>query len=143
MPPATPEEKRFWNGARPRPKEFFPYTARIRRATGFGDVPMQFLFDLFAEYEPTAVYLPDLGTLQDPERRVNGTEAGDGGVWTVVSDYDPAVVPARGWEELRSNQTLELQAKASERREQRRLKRETQDETMVELSGDLFGGEWS
>lgn len=112
---------------------------------------VQSLFDLFAEYEPTAVgissekkygwvCLPDLETLQDFIECVNGKKAGDGHVWTVISDYDPTVVPARDWEELRSNQKLELQAEADEKRAQRRLKRETRSDVMGFENFEGFNG---
>lgn len=142
---ATPEEKRLWHGARPRPREFFPYTARISCTAGFSDFQVQTLFDLFVEYKPTAVgisngkrygwvCLPDKQTLQDFVQHINGTKTSEGDMWTVVSDYDPTVVPARDWEELKSNQRLEFLVNANERREQRRLRREAQNEEICNLS---------
>ncbi|KAM0256025.1 hypothetical protein ACHAQJ_005223 [Trichoderma viride] len=134
-----PEEKRLWKGARPRPREFFPYITRVSRTSGLSNLQVQTLFDLFAEYKPTAVgisggkkygwvCLPDLEALQNFIESVDGKKAKDGedeDVWTVISDYDPTVVPAQDWEELRSNQKLELQVEADEKRARRRLKRET------------------
>ncbi|KAL6892135.1 hypothetical protein GGI43DRAFT_430213 [Trichoderma evansii] len=139
--PAMSEEKRLWRGARPRPKEFFPYT-RVSRTSGFGNLPVQHLFDLFAHFNPTAVginsgkaygwvCLPSLEALQTFVESMNGktvNDGEDGDIWTVISDYNPNIVPARDWGQLRSN----LQAVADEKRVQRRLKRETKSEDFLD-----------
>ena len=136
--PSAPGEM-VGNGVRPNPKEFFPYTARVSRTTGFGQLETRALLDLFVYYGPTAVgiskgkrygwvCLPDLNTPQDPVRNVNGsTGLGDGDVWTAVSDYDPAVVPVKDKEELRLNRRRGMDAQADEKRAQRKLRREAQD----------------
>ncbi|UKZ56436.1 hypothetical protein TrVGV298_010272 [Trichoderma virens] len=91
------------------------------------------MFSLFSEHRPTAVgisngkrygwvCLPNLETLENFVRSVHGWEAQDGSVWEVVSEYDPFVVPARDWEELRLHQEEELQAEDDEKRMQRRPK---------------------
>lgn len=124
-------EKRAWDGLRPRPKELYPYAARVKRTTCKPSTAQE-LLDIFDEYKPVAagsrknrpygwLCLESLDTLDDFVRRMDGAEAGgnDGGVWSVVSDYDASIVPARSMAEL--NQRL-LQ-EADGKREERRLKR--------------------
>ncbi|PTB46529.1 hypothetical protein M441DRAFT_126963 [Trichoderma asperellum CBS 433.97] len=76
---------------------------------------VQDLFELFNDYNPTAVgvnsvmtygwvCLPSLEALQTFVESVNRKEDKDGDIWTVVTDYDLTVVPVRDWSELRSNQ---------------------------------------
>ncbi|KAL7945339.1 hypothetical protein V8C42DRAFT_322844 [Trichoderma barbatum] len=137
--PATPEEKRYWKGARPRPKEFFPFITRVSRTTGLADFTEKSLDNLFSDYNPTAVgisnakrygwiCLPDLETLEIFVSSVHGWEDEEEIVWSVISDSNPTAVPARDWEELRLNQEEMLQSKANEKLEQRRLKKESQDD---------------
>lgn len=143
--PATPEQKRYWKGSRPRPKEFYPFTTRVYRTTGFKNFDGQSLFSLFSEYRPTAVgisngmpygwvCLPDLETLDNFVRFVHGWQGKDGNVWEVISEYDPTVIPARDWEELKLRRKEELQAKDDEKRMQRRLKNESQKDEMWPVS---------
>ncbi|KAM0470200.1 hypothetical protein ACHAPX_010086 [Trichoderma viride] len=61
---------------------------------------------------------------------MDGWEDKDGNVWEVISEYDPTVIPARDWEELELRQKEELQAKDDEKRMQRRLKSENQNDEM-------------
>ncbi|KAL6809190.1 hypothetical protein GGI42DRAFT_365993 [Trichoderma sp. SZMC 28013] len=137
--PATPEQKNYWKGSRPRPKEFYPFITRVYRTPGFEDFDGRSLFNLFSEYEPTAVglsngnrygwvCLPNLETLEKFVRSVNTWEAKDGSVWEVISEYDATVVPAQNWEELKLRQREESQAKDEEKRMQRRLKKESQND---------------
>ncbi|KAL7894081.1 hypothetical protein HDV63DRAFT_265798 [Trichoderma sp. SZMC 28014] len=136
--PATPEQKSYWKGSRPRPKEFYPFVTRVYRTTGFKDFDGPSLFSLFSEYRPTAVgisngmrygwvCLPDLETLDKFVRSVHGWDAKDGNVWEVISEYDPTVIPARDWEELELCQKEEVQAMDDEKRRQRRVKSESRD----------------
>jgi hypothetical protein len=99
------------------------------------------LFSLFSEYRPTAVgisngmrygwvCLPDLEFLNSFLRSIHRWEDKDGNVWEVISEHDPTVIPARDWEELELRQKEELQAKDDEKRMQRRLKSENQNDEM-------------
>ncbi|KAL6698773.1 hypothetical protein J3F84DRAFT_405781 [Trichoderma pleuroticola] len=137
--PATPEQKNYWKGSRPRPKEFYPFITRVYRTTGFEDFNGRYLFKIFSEYEPTAVgisnnkrygwvCLPNLQTLEKFVRSVHTWEAEDGSVWEVISEYDSTVVPAQNWEELKLRQREESQAEDDEKRMQRRLKNESQSD---------------
>ncbi|KAM0511981.1 hypothetical protein ACHAPE_009337 [Trichoderma viride] len=139
--PATPEQKSYWKGSRPRPKEFYPFTTRVYRATGFENFDGRSLFSLFSDYGPTAVgisngmrygwvCLPDLETLDNFVRSVHEWKDEVGNVWEVISEYDPTVMPARDWKELELRQKEELQAKDDEKRMQRRLKNESQNDEM-------------
>lgn len=47
--PATPEQKSDWKGSRPRPKEFYQFTKRVYRSTGFTNFDGRSLFSLFSE----------------------------------------------------------------------------------------------
>lgn len=143
--PATPEQKNYWIGSRPRPKEFYPFITRVYRNPGFEDFNGRGLFKIFSEYEPTAVglsngkrygwvCLPNLKTLENFVRSVHRWEDKDGNVWEVVSEYDSTVVPAQSWEELKLRQREESQAKDNKRRMQRRLKRESQSDGIWPLS---------
>ncbi|KAM6476094.1 hypothetical protein HDV62DRAFT_396417 [Trichoderma sp. SZMC 28011] len=142
---ATPEEKNYWKGSRPRPKEFYPFITKVYRTTGFEDFDGSSLFSLFSEYEPTAVgisnskrygwvCLPNLKTLDKFVRSVHGWEAKDGSVWEVISEYDSTVIPAQNWEELKLRQREESQAKDDEKRMQRRLKKESQSDGIWPVS---------
>ncbi|KAK4074869.1 uncharacterized protein Triagg1_5018 [Trichoderma aggressivum f. europaeum] len=137
--PATPEQKNYWKGSRPRPKEFYPFITRVYRTPGFEDFDGRSLFNLFSEYEPTAVgmsngnrygwvCLPNLKTLEKFVRSVHTWEAKDGSVWEVISEYDSTVIPAQNWEELKLRQREESQANDDEKRTQRRLKNESQND---------------
>lgn len=143
--PATPEQKSYWKGSRPRPKKFFPFTTRVYRTSGFTNFDGRKLFSLFSEYRPTAVgisngmrygwvCLPDLETLDNFVRSVHRWDAKDGNVWEVISEYDPTVIPARDWEELELCQKEEVQAKDDEKRMQRQLKNESQSDEMWPVS---------
>ncbi|OAA43424.1 Ribonuclease H-like protein [Beauveria brongniartii RCEF 3172] len=131
QPSNNPEDRKLWSGARPKPKELYPYTARVKRSTGDILDPKS-LLDAFAEYNPVAVgaakqstnrygwvCLPSLALLDQFLQRVNGAEHPQGGEWMAVSDYDPDIIPAKDMRELKER----LHAKADEKREQRRLKR--------------------
>ncbi|KAL7936845.1 hypothetical protein V8C35DRAFT_332150 [Trichoderma chlorosporum] len=143
--PATPEQKSYWKGSRPRPKEFYPFITRVYRTTGFKDFDGRSLFSLFSEYRPTAVgisngmrygwvCLPDLETLNNFVRFVHGWEDKDGNVWEFISEYDPSIIPARDWEELKLRQKDELEAKDEEKRMQRRLKNESRNDDVWPVS---------
>ncbi|KAK4067717.1 hypothetical protein Trihar35433_6277 [Trichoderma harzianum] len=143
--PATPEQKNYWKGSRPRPKKFYPFITKVYRTTGFEDFNGRSLFSLFSEYEPTAVgisngkrygwvCLPSLKTLENFVRSVHRWEDKDGNLWEVVSEYDSTVVPAQNWEELKLRQREESQAKDDEKRMQRRLKRESQGDGIWPVS---------
>ncbi|KAM3449129.1 hypothetical protein MY3296_007167 [Beauveria thailandica] len=131
QPSNNPEDRKLWSGARPNPKELYPYTARVKSSTGDILAP-QSLLETFAEYNPVAVgtakqsrnrygwvCLPSLGVLEEFLQRVNGVEHPQGGKWMAVSAYDPDIIPANNMRELKER----LHAKADEKREQRRLKR--------------------
>ena len=131
LPANTPGEWKLWNGARPKPRELYPYIARVRRSTG--DVlTSSSLLAAFAEYNPVAVgtvkqhtnrygwvCLASLSCLEELIRQANGSQHDQGGTWIVVSDYDPDIVPAKDMRELKER----IHAKADEKREERRLKR--------------------
>ncbi|KAF1735705.1 hypothetical protein CRV24_004631 [Beauveria bassiana] len=131
QPSNNPEDRKLWRGARPNPKELYPYTARVKTSTGHILDPKG-LLETFAEYNPVAVgiakqsihrygwvCLPSLSVLEEFMQRVNGAEHSQGGEWIAVSDYDPDILPANNMRELKER----LHAKADEKREQRRLKR--------------------
>ncbi|KAL6802029.1 hypothetical protein J3E68DRAFT_447834 [Trichoderma sp. SZMC 28012] len=137
--PATPKEKNYWKGSRPRPKEFYPFITKVYRTPTFEGFDGRNLFNLFSNYEPTAVgisngkrygwlCLPNLKTLENFVRSVHMWKDEDGSVWEVFSEFDPTVVPAQDWEELKLHQKEELQAEIDEKRKQRRLKKESQSD---------------
>ncbi len=129
-PPSNkPEDRKLWSGARPTPRELYPYIARVKRSTGDIQGPKS-LLEAFADHDPVAVgtakrsiygwvCLPSLGALDHFVQRVNGAEHPQGGNWIVVSDYDSDIIPAKDMRELKER----LHAKADEKREERRLKR--------------------
>lgn len=80
------------------------------------------------------VCLADLETLDNFVRSVHRREGKDGDGWEVISEYDPTVIPARDWAELELRQKEELQAKDDEKRMQRRLKNENQNDGMWSVS---------
>ncbi|KAK2590104.1 hypothetical protein QQS21_012211 [Conoideocrella luteorostrata] len=129
LPANAPEERKVWLGTRPKPRELYPYTARVRHSTGDVLTPTG-LLETFAEYEPVAVgtakrnrygwvCLPSLSRLNDFIRRVDGSHHEPQGPWIVVTDYDPDITPAKDMRELKER----LHARADEKREERRLKR--------------------
>ncbi|KAL6832595.1 hypothetical protein V8C40DRAFT_262469 [Trichoderma camerunense] len=143
--PATPKEKNYWKGSRPRPKEFYPFITKVYRTPTFEGFDGRNLFNLFSKYEPTAVgisngkrygwlCLPNLKTLENFVRSVHMREDEDGSVWEVFSEYDPTVIPAQDWEELKLYQKEELQAEIDEKRKQRRLKKESQSDEIWPVS---------
>ncbi|TQV98176.1 hypothetical protein V2A60_006151 [Cordyceps javanica] len=135
---ANSTDPRVWIGARPKPKELYPYTARVKRSTG--DILVsRALVKIFAEHEPVAigiakqntnrygwVCLPSLSALHHFLESVNGSVHPEGGTWIAVSDYDPQIIPAKDGRELKDR----LHAKADEKREQRRLKRLASETTL-------------
>ncbi|KAM3554723.1 hypothetical protein MY1884_005984 [Beauveria asiatica] len=140
QPSNNPEDRKLWSGARPNPKELYPYTARVKSSTGDILAP-QSLLETFAEYNPVAVgtakqsrhryewvCLPSLGVLEEFLQRVNGVEHPQGGKWMAVSAYDPDIIPANNMCELKER----LHAKADEKREQRRLKRLVHEAEAIE-----------
>ncbi|KAJ2970497.1 hypothetical protein NQ176_g8160 [Zarea fungicola] len=130
-PANAPEERQLWVGVRPRPRELYPYTARVRRSTDDILNP-KMLLEIFAQYNPVAVgcakqhrdrygwvCLPSLQSLEEFVRQMDGAQHEQGGTWIVVSDYDPEIVPAKDMSELKDR----LHSHADEKREQRRIKR--------------------
>lgn len=136
--PTTPGGRKLWNGMRPQPKEFYPYIARVSRIEDDIDLDTQAFFDLFTTYEPLAVgiakgrrygwvCISDTAALEGFVKNINGSTLRDGRVWRAVSGYDPAIVPARNWDELKENRRLALESKVDEKRSQRQAKRDAQD----------------
>jgi hypothetical protein len=54
----------------------------------------------------------------------NSTVKGVEGTWFAASIYDPTVAPVRNVSELKAKRNQEVHARAEEKREQRRLKKE-------------------
>lgn len=136
LPANAPEERKLWHGTRPKPRELYPYTARVKRSNGDVLTPNG-LLETFAEYEPVAVgtakqnrygwvCLPSLSRLDDFARQVHGSLHEQQGTWIVVNDYDPDMTPAKDMRELKER----LHARADEKREERRLKRLGNDATI-------------
>ncbi|KAJ3498894.1 hypothetical protein NLG97_g758 [Lecanicillium saksenae] len=98
-------DKRIWEGQRPRAKELYPFTVRVKRSS-LRPSTAQELFNIFHKYHPVAagsgkkksygwVCLESLDALYDFVRRVDGTDTGeaDGAVWSAVADYDDSISP--------------------------------------------------
>jgi hypothetical protein len=54
LPANAPDERKLWNGTRPKPRELYPYTARVRLSAGNVLTPHG-LFEALEEYNPVAV----------------------------------------------------------------------------------------
>lgn len=80
------------------------------------------------------VCLTDMEALQSFLQHIDGSTLDDGSVWKAVSDYDPTIVPARDWDELKSRQRLQQQEDAEEKRAQRRAKQEAQKDMQLPMS---------
>lgn len=140
LAPGAPGQKKLWNGMRPSPKEFYPYTAKVYRIGGCIELDTRAFLSLFSSYGPTAVglsegkrcgwiCLPDIATLERFIQSTDGSALSDEYTWKVVSEYDSTIMPARSWEELKQNRRLALEADGEEKRAQRRAKKNEQQES--------------
>lgn len=133
--PSTPEQRQFWKGVRPKPKELYPYGARVSRTTRCIDLDTRALFDLFAPYNPVAVgisngkrygwvCLHDLQALEHLVRSIDGSSLSDGYIWKAISDYGSTVVPMQSRDEYKASQRRAMEADADEKRAQRQARKE-------------------
>ncbi|KAK9787337.1 putative Exonuclease domain-containing protein [Seiridium cardinale] len=97
--------QKFWNQTRPRPKELYPFTARIRiqgkdLISLVPNCPR--LFSLFSDYQPTAVGMTRFGkygwvclpSLDELNRFITGIHGQEfkGEIWSAFTDYNPQVL---------------------------------------------------
>ena len=141
LPKNDRSERNLWSGTRPKPRELYPYTARVRSSAG--QLPIASgLLEIFAWYDSIAVgasrqnrygwvCLSSLNCLHEFIQQVNGSKDDQGGNWNVVSDFDPKIIPANDMQELKQR----LHSRADEKREERRLKKL---EDMESLTAPLF-----
>ncbi|KAK5661243.1 hypothetical protein OQA88_11137 [Cercophora sp. LCS_1] len=149
--------KRFWYDRKPKPREVFPFIARVKilGPVGSGRSPKT-LFTLFSGYHPTAtgtngqrgkrygyVCLPDLDTLDRFVKEVHGSQVSGSGVWDVVKDYDPSVRPCTA-EEFSEWQKKDQLSRLENKREERRAWRAEQalreeEDDSDELAGLITG----
>lgn len=131
-PPANaPGDRQLWFGAKLKPKELYPYTARVRLSTDDVLIPKT-LLETFSEHKPVAVgcakqqknrygwiCLSSLSSLNHFINQIDGSQHCQGGAWIVVSDYDPKTIPAKDMRELKER----LHAQSDDKRANRRPKR--------------------
>lgn len=122
------KKRTFWRH-KPRPRELYPYIARVKLGSDLEKFTPETLYDYFSTYTPTAaginqgnrygwICLPCLDDLHRFVHEVHGKEEA-GEVWTAILDFDPLVEGVETSAEL-----LEMRrAKQEAQKENKRLER--------------------
>ncbi|KAJ6782379.1 hypothetical protein PWT90_06469 [Aphanocladium album] len=139
---------KLFNNERPKPRENFPFTAKISLCGARAPpskVKASDLMDIFADYNPTAVgslsqghatgfvSLPSLHDLEHFILSINGKQCEEyGGSWTAISIFDPTLTPARTAEELEQYNKMKLQETITEKRQLMQQKKLGEERTKEE-----------
>lgn len=137
----------------PKPREFFPFTARVELCGGWplDRVTASNLMEIFAEYNPTAagtgrtrqrsgvagfISLPSLAALDQFIANVHGKSYDENeGHWEAVSMFDPALTSARTAEELEEFKNTRLQETIIQKRQLRQQKKLEQNSGNCPVEG--------
>ncbi|KAI2471299.1 hypothetical protein F4781DRAFT_429416 [Annulohypoxylon bovei var. microspora] len=136
--------RKFWKRTRPRPKELYPYTARIRIK---GKDLISFVLNcpqlcsLFPSYQPSAVGMTSTGnygwvclpTAEELNRFVSELHGHEfkGETWIAVADYDPQI-PHLTPKQLREARRARQEAQREQKQLERRAEREGESDELAD-----------
>lgn len=133
---------------RPKPKECFPFRARLRTHGGQA-LSLRKLSESFSEYNPTAigihgakyegyVCLAGLEELKQFVERIHGSQTSNGELWEAISEFDSRLTSARSATEL--SESLEAESTAAIKHKQDSRKRAKEMNDLEEGCWDLVDG---
>ncbi|KAK7698110.1 hypothetical protein SLS64_012885 [Diaporthe eres] len=148
---------------RPRPRECYPFRARVTLNGGSG-FNMRQLADFFSEHGPSAigihggkkniiegyVCLPSLDELDQFIEQTDGSSAGNGQFWDAISEFDPQLTAARTaselLESLEAASTAVIEHKKVLRKQKKEKEKIESEETCLDFVDSVdnlqLGGLW-